>query len=142
MKLTYSSKYAYNKAYFEENRERIYERRKVRRNSTVNGRMIGIIGNAGTRAKKEGFEFDLTKEFLIKMWDDQKGLCAITGTPMSLFAEETRHSNLVSLDRIDANKGYTVDNVWLVCSKINYAKGVQSYEEFVEMCKAVVENAK
>lgn len=38
--------------------------------------------------------------------------------------------------------GYTRDNVWLTTTQANFAKGVQSYPEFVEFCKQVVENSR
>lgn len=36
------------------------------------------------------------------------------------------------LDRVDSAGGYTIDNVVTCCTTCNYAKGKQSYQEFME----------
>jgi hypothetical protein len=142
-KMTLVEKYEYNKSYYDLNSEKIQIQRKERKNSSISGRMLAIVGNAKARAKREGWDFNLTQEFLVKLWYIQEGLCAITKEPLTLQTEETRwKGTLVSLDRIDSEFGYTQDNVWLVCIKVNYAKGVQTYDEFIEMCKKAVENYK
>lgn len=131
-----------SKLYYLENSERINEQRKARRNSSVRGRMLAICGNARQRAKSKDWGFNLTLDYLCGLWEIQEGKCAISGLPMSLQKEDKRwSSNMVSLDRIDSSLGYTKDNVWLVCTRVNFAKGTQSYEDFVEMCRHVVENS-
>ena len=101
--------------------------------------MAALKGNAKIRARKSGWNFDLSLDFLEQLWNKQRGLCALTGQPMSLSSEDNRwDSDLCSLDRIDAELGYTQDNVQLTTSRANYAKGVLSTQEFVEMCKQVV----
>ena len=43
------------------------------------------------------------------------------------------------LDRVDNSKGYHVDNVVSCCEQCNRAKHTHSREEFIDMCKRVVE---
>ena len=128
-------------SYYSKNRLSVQAQRKARRNGTVRGRMNLMLDNARQRAKKSGWGFDLTLDFLCALWEEQEGLCAITKQPLGLQTQENRiSSSLVSIDRIDSEGGYTQDNIWLVQGKVNYAKGTQDYEGFVEMCKQVVEN--
>lgn len=143
MKMTAQEKLDYNQSYFEANKEKIYAQRKARRNTTVRGRLYALCNNARIRANRESWDFDLTVDFLEDMWLEQKGICAISGVQMVLTSPTgKRFSNdVVSIDRIDSYGGYTQDNIWLVSSKVNYAKGVQSYEEFLEMCRQIVRNA-
>lgn len=46
--------------------------------------------------------------------------------------------NTVSIERINSNIGYTVDNTILVCQAINRMKSNFKFEDFYEMCKDVV----
>jgi hypothetical protein len=48
------------------------------------------------------------------------------------------YKNRASLDRIDPKRGYTRDNVHLVCTYINHAKSDLSHEHFVELCRDIV----
>lgn len=53
------------------------------------------------------------------------------------FYEGRVNTNL-SVDRIDSTKGYSKENVQLVCMAANQMKNDLSMEEFVEMCEAVL----
>ncbi len=141
IKMTLEEKYAYNKAYYDANKLKVQAQRRERKNTDVRGRMMALLNNARARASREGWEFNLTCDYLVALWEEQRGLCAITGEPMSISKTENRiRSNLVSLDRIDSDKFYTQDNVWLTTSKVNYAKGPLSNSEFIEMCRKVIQH--
>lgn len=45
---------------------------------------------------------------------------------------------LISIDRIDSNKGYTVDNTVLCCYAVNLMKSDLSVDEMLWWCKAVL----
>ena len=46
-------------------------------------------------------------------------------------------SHNISIDRIDSNKGYYIDNIQLVYPKINMMKFTYSQDEFIDLCKRV-----
>ena len=50
------------------------------------------------------------------------------------------HINNISVDRIDSNKHYSIDNIQLVCVKINIIKWDLPLDEFIKTCKLVVDN--
>ena len=102
--------------------------------NTLPGRLGKLKQNARGSAKKRGHSCTLEYYDLRDLWAKQNGLCAYTGWPMELEAKSQR---LVSLERIDNNKGYEIDNILLVCWCANKARSGQTQEEFVEMCKAV-----
>jgi hypothetical protein len=86
-----------------------------------------IISDSKRRAKKKGFEFNITVKDIEKLWESQKTLCAYSGIPMSL---ETRVNDKVSIDRIDSSKGYTKDNIVLCRWVINWMKSDMTLESF------------
>lgn len=95
---------------------------------------------AKDRAKRNGLEFDLTKEVLKSMWESQKGLCAITKIPMTYTLDDGRTFTNVSIDKIDPNKGYTQDNIQLVCMAINQMKSDMTMEDLYYFCEAILNN--
>ena len=67
------------------------------------------------------------------MMSAQKGLCSLSGTPMSLvFKHNTKSISQVSIDRIDNSDGYIKGNVQLVALGINYMRNTFSLEDTKE----------
>ena len=100
----------------------------------------GITGNCFNRCRYGAISrkivFDITAQ---DMWDkfvEQDGKCAISGVPIFL---RTKSLDLptASLDRIDSQKGYVVDNIHWVHKTINIMKWDLPLHEFVEWCKIV-----
>lgn len=93
------------------------------------------------KAKGRKGSINVTTADLIGLWDAQKGKCALTGWQMTM----TRRVGIVrtnaSIDRIDSQKGYTLDNIQLVCVAANKAKFDLSQEEFVKLCRSVLAKA-
>lgn len=98
---------------------------------------LHIRDNAG----KRNIEFNLSFEFLCKLFKKQKGFCAITKKPI-IFAETIKsHKNgktTASLDRIDSSKGYIKNNVQWVHKDVNKMKSNLNEKDFIELCKNVI----
>ena len=72
-------------------------------------------------------DIQITRDDLVSLYHQQDGKCAITGVVMChVFGKP----NTISIDRIDSAKGYTPDNVHLVCQWVNNAKSKYSLEVF------------
>lgn len=71
----------------------------------------------------------LDLDFLQDLWEKQKGLCAITGIPMTHLRGHGRVQTNVSIDRIDSTIGYEKDNIQLVCHIVNIMKQDLTIEE-------------
>lgn len=101
-----------------------------------------IKHNAKKRAKK--LKVEITKENIHDLYKKQKGLCAISGIKMTHMAytrtKETRHimnDHNISVDRIDSNKGYTIDNIQLLCACVNRMKSDMTDYHFKTMCQII-----
>lgn len=91
------------------------------------------------KEKDERFiSHELDKEFLIELFNKQKGLCALSGIKMTNYLGKGRIKTNMSLDRIDNSKGYTKDNVQFVCDHINVMKNNLTTEDLLMFCKAIV----
>ena len=93
---------------------------------------------ARERAHKHNIPFDITKEYLMDLWIEQKGLCAISKIPMTHVHHSGRVSTNVSIDQINPNQGYTKGNVQLVCMAVNQMKSDLTMNELLMYCKAIV----
>lgn len=105
-------------------------RLKHRRGATVAHKRQGAQGSA----RVKGLEFSLTTLFLKQLWDDQGGLCALSGRQLGLMGDGMYSP---SIDRIDPTRGYTPDNVQWVIWFINDAKSNMQNGDFITICKDV-----
>jgi hypothetical protein len=90
--------------------------------------------------RKKGNEV-ISLDALELLWQTQQGNCALTGWSMTMELANGVVPTNCSLDRIDSSIGYIVGNVQLVCRAANVAKSNLSADDFLKLCKAVVENS-
>ena len=84
-----------------------------------------------------GYQWDLTPEYILELYEQQEGLCALTGWLINWNKKSLTAS--VSIDRIDSSEGYLQGNVQLLHKDVNMAKQQYSQEYFLSMCKAISE---
>lgn len=98
-----------------------------------------IVDGAKRRKKISKLEFNITPEYLEKLYEKQNRKCALTGLSLDLDITKTAIQQNWSLDRIDSNVGYVEGNVQWVHKDINMMKSTYSNEYFKEMCCKVAE---
>lgn len=100
--------------------------------------LFSVLKNTCTKAKLRNREFDLniTWEYLFELWEEQNGLCAYSGLPLSI---EVNHPHKVSLDRINSKLGYIIGNLQLASSSVNRMKQEFDEDFFVDVCKRIAE---
>lgn len=98
-----------------------------------------LVSATRARSNARSRAFTLLPADVCELFVRQKGLCALTGERMYLQAGRvTRTKNAMSIDRIDSSRGYTKDNIQLVRTVANIAKGAMTDDEFLTLCKQVV----
>ncbi len=80
---------------------------------TLNGKMKRLLYGSQSHSVKNDYANNISLDDLLSCWNKQGGKCAITGLELSL-GEARKNPMVVSLDRIDSSKGYTVDNIHLI----------------------------
>ena len=108
---------------------------------TLNGKLANLISTSRYRAKLSKREHSVCVDDLRKIYYDQDGKCAISGKEMSIRGKGCAANSpySISLDRIDSTLGYTIDNVWLVCTGVNLMKSRLTMEQFIDFCNSVSE---
>ncbi len=82
----------------------------------------------------------ITVDYLMDLWREQGGLCAISGVEMTWRRGELRPTS-ISVDRIDRDKGYEIGNVRLIAYQINTFRGRWSDEQMLDMARILVAKA-
>lgn len=93
-------------------------------------------------AKSRGIAFRLTCSQIWQRFVAQRGRCAISGLPLMLHTKNSDTMWNASLDRIDSQKPYTLDNVWWVELRINLLKRELPLQEVVDRCRRVARHKK
>lgn len=93
---------------------------------------------AKDRATRNNIPFDLDLQYIISLWETQKGLCALSELPMTCELKQGRTSTNVSIDKIDKNLGYVKGNIQLVCMACNQIKSDLLEDEMYNFCKNIV----
>lgn len=108
-----------------------------KRAGTANGYFTKLVYMCKRRATKHKLSFTITLKHLINLYENQQHLCTVTKREMILGEAKGRHPNKASVDRIDPSKGYTIDNVRLVCYWVNVAKSEWSDAVLLDWCQAI-----
>lgn len=121
---------SFNQEYWKINRTKIRKDVKKR---------IGLLVNQiKYRCMKKGYEFNITVEFVHCLYLLQNGNCLQTGIKLE-FNDIGRDMRSISIDRKNSMKGYTFDNVQLVCLFYNIAKNTLTDDEVWQMMEASVD---
>lgn len=102
------------------------------------------VKSARSRAKKKGLPFNLTREYVINMFNEQDGLCYYSGLTMSIVKSDitkTHDPLKMSLDCVDPEKGYVEGNVVWCAYCVNALKLKMSKDDMVDICRAIVKKA-
>jgi predicted molibdopterin-dependent oxidoreductase YjgC len=77
----------------------------------------------------------------LKSCEEQNGKCKLTNIDFTFKLKETQKNFNPfnpSIDRIDSSKGYTKDNVRIVCVIVNLALNEFGEENFKIMCQSYI----
>ena len=97
--------------------------------STPRRWLAAKMRGARYKAVKNNMQYDLTTEFLFSLWEKQSGKCVLSGVFMTHCRNDPKSA---SIDRIDSSKGYTKDNIQLICSLMNLGKNKHKNKLIVE----------
>lgn len=88
------------------------------------------------RCDKKGLDLAITPDILWDIYNDQNGLCAVSGVPI-FFGEKSLDETTASPDRIDQSKGYVKGNVRWVHKTVNSMRNTISDKELFYWCQKI-----
>lgn len=93
------------------------------------------------KAKERNIEFHISVDDIWNQYLKQDKKCNLSGIEVYFSnTNKNREYGTASVDRIDSNKDYTIDNIQIVHKHINMMKNIYSQEYFIEMCSKVALN--
>lgn len=102
-----------------------YLRRRDTAIRSVRGRLYSVFASARGRARARGSAFEITLDWVLQQYEQQKGSCALTGIPFVLDRNPDGKRFYTpfapSLDQVVPGAGYTAANTRLVCVAMNVA---------------------
>lgn len=87
---------------------------------------------------RDKYNVTVSYEQLLELYNKQGGLCALSKVPMTHLKGSGNIPTNISLDRIDNNKDYSVDNVQLVCVQANIMKHALTVEQLMFWCRSIL----
>ena len=122
---------------FNENRKRT--RRRNVEPPTILERLNELARSARYRSS---VATNIDGTYLTGLYHSQDGRCYYSGMEMELSPwGKGRTAKSMSIDRVDSNGGYTKDNIVLCCWAVNAGKSNLSEDEYIGVCRAVVEHS-
>lgn len=99
-----------------------------------------LVKSARKRARKRGWQFDITDELVASLFLLQNQRCAATDIPFQFQSRAgcVRNPFAPSIDRIDSTQGYVPSNVRLVLWAVNCAAADYGLDVFIPVAKAIV----
>lgn len=88
-------------------------------------------------AKNRKLPFEISIEYAWKIYENQKGLCALSGMPI-FFGKTNTAVVTASLDRINSSLGYIEGNIQWVHKDINRIKRNLNEARMKTLCRAVL----
>jgi hypothetical protein len=103
----------------------------------INGSFFSDIrrGAAGGKGRRS-IPFSITIEYIWKIWQSQKGKCALSGIEIELPRTNSVRGT-ASLDRIDSGCGYVEGNIQWVHKDVNLMKGKLGQDRFLKLCHLI-----
>ncbi len=87
-------------------------------------------------AKRRNHDWAVTKDYLQSLFEQQNGICALSGIEMQVKVNSPYRP---SLDRKDSSVGYIAGNCQFVCSVLNVMKNKLLDVEFIRLCRIISE---
>jgi len=129
------------KKHYEENKEKILKRERDKRREDIEGyreyqrekrrknSLPYVLSQKKSTAKEKSIEFNLEVEDIII-----PEFCPILGVKLAgPYEEPKENEDKYNIDRIDPNKGYTKDNIWVISRKANMIKTNATPEEIFKV---------
>ena len=75
---------------------------------------------------------------MLELMEKQNHKCALTGLELTTTWGKGEVDTNASVDRMDNDRGYTRDNIRLVCRRANTMRGTLTDEDFIRWCSLVI----
>lgn len=113
------------------------------RSLTYGSYLSNLVSKSKHDSRRRGIaDFTITAKQLIDLWDRQEGRCAISGVILTHHSDGSGHKDFnASIDRIDSQQGYNLNNVQLVAYRVNLLKQTLSTDMLYWWVKTIYQHS-
>ena len=115
--------------------------------STLKGHLHFALKDIKNNRKRNKRITDIDLEYLLKLYEFQKGRCAISNIEMTIGFGDSDYNGIqhtkpynISIDRLDNSKGYLKGNVILICTSVNMFKGTHDVSVVYNIANEITKN--
>lgn len=111
------------------------------RKTSVENSLLSVLWGCRSRAKRRDVVCNVSDEEVLQLLIKQNGKCAKTGIilePSKQDGFKNKNPYTVSIDRVNNSKGYTIDNIELVCTIFNLFKNSYDIKDVENICKSYI----
>lgn len=101
-------------------------------------RIRNIFNSNKGGAIRRGIHYDLTIDLLEAFFIIQDWKCAVTNIPFDFSTMQGMRPFGPAIDRKDSSRGYTADNIQIVCNIYNYGKNKFTHQDVVDFAIALL----
>tara|TARA_R100001163_G_C5065272_1_gene203163 strand:- start:1034 stop:1678 length:645 start_codon:yes stop_codon:yes gene_type:complete len=106
--------------------------------SNYEGFILNLYKDLKENAKKRNIRVEIDIDDIKKMYKEQDGNCYLSGIKLT-YTKLGVTKNNISVDRVDSEGHYTIDNCKLCTVIVNKLKGNMDVEEFKQLAKKVID---
>ena len=114
------------------------KQREVSKSKTPEDYIKNLYTQLKSSRRDSGYSWDIELDYLLNLWEDQEGRCALSGMFMTWQKGQGNVNYSISIDRKNNSIGYEVGNIQLVCSVVNKMKWTMTDSELYWWCKNIV----
>lgn len=118
----------------------LVRRANNRGDGTIERVLLERYHGAKDRAVAGKLPIDIDRDYLLSIWNNQDGKCALSGVQMTHIIRSGRVPTNVSVDRIVPELGYVRGNIQLVCAAINQFRADSSLEQLYSFCESILKH--
>lgn len=113
-------------------RKQIVKERMFKGYKDISGKYWSSVKRA---ALNRGLKFEISMEMVWTLYEKQQHKCALSG--IDILFDFDFNKRTASIDRINNDLGYTLDNIQLVHKEINIMKNKFEQKKFINYCKRI-----
>ncbi len=114
-----------------------YSKRLYRNKDPITRWVDSTLSDTRNRSKKRGITFNLTKEHLRNLFEQQKHKCIYCESQFDMNGTQKNHRQSPSIDRVDPNDDYLINNTVLACFRCNSIKNDASLTELEQLVQTL-----
>jgi len=109
--------------------------------SDIKNFLTNLLNTLILTTEQQNIQVNISVDDLLDLYNKQNGICVYSKYKMTYIVElDPEYSHNISIDRIDSDKPYEINNIILICEGFNIAKNSMTKDELIDICVDTIIN--